>query len=143
MRQFLLIMSVLLLAGCSSVPNKGEQQPVPEDRVKAYQQPYELAGIIQIDRDIGYIGGGCYVAVLIDREVVARIGVGETARFHVPAGRHIVGVGIDKEDDTLCGYGRLNREVPNQVMVHPGETVYFNIVSEASSGFDIRQRQQP
>jgi hypothetical protein len=76
------------------------------------------------------------VAVLVDRQVAARIGMGEQARFHVPPGNRVVGIGIDEADDTLCGKGRLSRELA--VRVEAGESQHLRIVSEAKSGFDIR-----
>ncbi|MCY1403275.1 hypothetical protein D3C76_892970 [compost metagenome] len=86
------------------------------------------------------LGGGCYVAVLIDRQVAARIGIGEEARFEVPAGSRIVGIGIDEQDDTLCGMGRLNRELA--VELEAGGRKQFRIVSEAKSGFGIKPETQ-
>ena len=66
----------------------------------------------------GGMGGGCYVAVLVDRKVAARIGVGEQVRFQVPVGTRVLSIGIDEMDDTLCGMGRLRRELA--VKVEPG-----------------------
>ncbi|MFO6061409.1 3-isopropylmalate dehydratase [Pseudomonas aeruginosa] len=93
-------------------------------------------GRLEVHRDYGYLGGGCYVAFLIDRQVAARIGVGEEASFQVPAGEHVVGIGIDTQDDTLCGKGLLNRELRTRIAADGNAR--FRIVSEASSGFDIR-----
>jgi hypothetical protein len=89
-----------------------------------------------VNRDLGMLGGGCYVAVLVDRQVAARIGIGEQARFQVPPGNRVVGIGIDQADDSLCGKGRLRRELA--VSVVAGESQHLRIVSEAKSGFDIR-----
>ncbi len=58
------------------------------------------------------------------------------ASFQVPAGEHVVGIGIDTQDDTLCGKGLLNRELRTRIAADGNAR--FRIVSEASSGFDIR-----
>src|SRR3546814_6612362 len=68
-----------------------------------------------VTRDFGLRGGGCYIAVLIDRELAARIHVGEVVRFQVPAGARIVSIGTDPLDDTLCGKLSLRREKLAQV----------------------------
>lgn len=76
------------------------------------------------------------MAIEVDRKVAARIGVGEVATFQVPAGTRVVGITPDRMDDTLCGMGRLLREVA--VPVKAGETQHLRIVSQNKGGFDIR-----
>lgn len=137
MRLICAALSLLALAGCSSFRAGPEQMSqVPADRLLAYQQPIEGGSRIVVSRDLGFLGGGCYVAVLIDRQLAARIGTGEVASFHVPAGARIVGIGIDEQDDTLCGKGRLRRELA--VQQEEGESQHFRIVSENKGGFAIR-----
>lgn len=130
------VLPLLLLAGCSSwKPAPEDVKPVPGDRLLGYQQPLERGGQLQVNRDIGGMGGGCYVAVLVDRKVAARIGVGEQVRFQVPVGTRVLSIGIDEMDDTLCGMGRLRRELA--VKVEPGSQQNFRIVSDNRKGFDI------
>ncbi|WP_137819980.1 3-isopropylmalate dehydratase [Pseudomonas sp. 2FG] len=137
MRLICAALPLLALAGCSSFRAAPEQvTQVSDDRLLAYQQPIEGGGQILVNRDLGMLGGGCYVAFLIDRQVAARIGIGEEANFHVPAGAHIVGIGIDEQDDTLCSKGRLRRELV--VQLEKGESQHFRIVSENKGGFAIR-----
>jgi hypothetical protein len=137
MRLICAVLPLLALAGCSSFQADPDAvRPVPAERLLAYQQPLAGGGQIVVNRDLGMLGGGCYVAVLVDRQVAARIGIGESVRFQVPAGTRVVGIGIDAQDDTLCGKGRLRRELA--VKVAEGESRALRIVSEAKSGFDIR-----
>ncbi|MDM8349371.1 3-isopropylmalate dehydratase [Pseudomonas sp. sp1636] len=137
MRLICAVLPLLALAGCSSFQAASDKvSAVPGERLLAYQQPVEGSGLIVVNRDLGMLGGGCYVAVLVDRQVAARIGIGEQVRFHVPAGNRVVGIGIDPDDDSLCGKGRLRRELA--VRVEEGESQHLRIVSEAKSGFDIR-----
>ncbi|MHA5867128.1 3-isopropylmalate dehydratase, partial [Pseudomonas aeruginosa] len=135
MRPMYAVAILFLLAGCSSVPAE-KTRAIPAERLLGYQQPVSGGGRLEVHRDYGYLGGGCYVAFLIDRQVAARIGVGEEASFQVPAGEHVVGIGIDTQDDTLCGKGLLNRELRTRIAADGNAR--FRIVSEASSGFDIR-----
>ena len=136
MRLIYAVLPVLLLAGCSSFRAEPENiKAVPEDRLLAYQEPVTGAGEIVVNRDLGLMGGGCYIAVLVDRQVAARIGMGEVASFQVPAGNRVLSIGIDKMDDTLCSYGRLRRELAVRVVA--GERQQFRVVSQSQGGFDI------
>jgi len=136
MRLICAVLPLLLLAGCSSwKPAPEDVKPVPADRLLGYQVPLGQGGELQVNRDFGGMGGGCYVAVLVDRKVAARIGVGEQVRFQVPVGTRVLSIGIDEMDDTLCGMGRLRRELA--VKVEPGSQQNFRIVSDNRKGFDI------
>ncbi|WAJ36315.1 3-isopropylmalate dehydratase [Pseudomonas sp. GOM7] len=136
MRSFLFAVPLLLMAGCSSFRADPEHvRPVPEDRLLAFQKAEASSAHIVVTRDFGLMGGGCYVAIEVDRKVAARIGVGEEASFQVPPGTHIVGITPDRMDDTLCGMGRLLREVA--VPLAAGQTQHLRIVSQNKGGFDI------
>lgn len=136
MRSVFLALPLLLLAGCSSFRADPEHvRAVPPERLLAFQEARAESARIVVNRDFGVMGGGCYVAIDVDRQVAARIGVGEQAIFEVPAGTRVVGISADKQDDTLCGMARLLRELA--VPVKAGETYAFRIVSQNRGGFDI------
>ena len=142
MRQFFAVLPLVLLAGCSSFrPDPEHITPVPGDRLLAFQEEHQNGGRLIVNRDMGLMGGGCYVAIEVDRKVAARIGMAEVASFNVPAGTRVLGLTIDKMDDTLCGMGRLHKELA--VKVTPGSTQYFQVVSENRGGFDIRPDANP
>lgn len=136
MRSISIALSLSLLAGCSSFRADPEHaRPVPDERLLAFQEEQASGARIVVNRDFGVMGGGCYVAIEVDRQVAARIGVGEVATFRVPPGTRVVGITPDRQDDTLCGMGRLLREVA--VPVRAGETHSLRIVSQNRGGFDI------
>ena len=136
MRPLLVFTALLSLAGCSSwQPDAEDIEPVPAERVLAYQQPLENAGEVVVTRDFGLRGGGCYIAVLIDRQLAASIHVGEMVRFQVPAGARIVSIGTDPLDDTLCGKLSLRREKLAQVQA--GQVLEYRVISDNRIGFDI------
>jgi len=136
MRLIGVVLPLVLLAGCSSwQAGPGQVKQVAAERLLGYQQPLGNAGQLVVQRDFGGMGGGCYVAVLVDRRVAARIAVGEAASFQVPVGTRVLGIGIDEMDDTLCGKGRLRRELA--VKVEAGSTQNFRIISDNRKGFDI------
>jgi hypothetical protein len=130
------VLCMLLVAGCSSFRADPERvREIPADRLLAAQVVLQGGGEVVVSRDFGVIGGGCYVALEVDRQVVARIGVGERGHFQVAPGSHVVGIRSDTQDDTLCGKGRLQREV--LVQVRSGQPAVLRIVSQNRGGFDI------
>lgn len=138
MRLTCALVSLFLLAGCSSYRGDAEFiKPVPADRLLAFQEPVPGGGRIVVNRDMGGLGSGCYIAVHVDRQLAARIGTGEVASFEVPAGDRIVGIGIDEQDDTLCSMGRLRREKAAHVDI--GQSEHFRIISDNREGFALRE----
>lgn len=136
MRLIVALTAMLSLTACSSwQPDPEDIEPVPEDRVLAYQQPLEGGGEVVVTRDFGLRGGGCYIAVMIDRELAARIHVGEVVRLQVPSGARIVSIGVDPLDDTFCGKLSLRRELLAQVQA--GQTLEYRVVVDNRIGFDI------
>lgn len=136
MRLILALASLLSLTACSSWQADPEDVvPVPADRVLTYQVPVENSGEVVVTRDFAWRGGGCYIGLMIDRELAARVHVGEVVRLQVPAGQRIVSIGTDPLDDTLCGKLRLRREKLAQV--EPGQTLEYRIIVDNQIGFDI------
>ena len=135
MRSILAVLSLLALSGCASY-QADEVHPVPADRLLAYQQSGKDSVRVDVTRDLGYLGGGCYVAITIDHQVAARIGKGESASFHVPAGQHVVGIIGDKDGEGLCSKAMLRREL--LVSLVPGGNNAFRINSDNQKGFDIK-----
>ncbi|MBC2677109.1 3-isopropylmalate dehydratase [Pseudomonas sp. CFBP 8758] len=136
MRVFWMMLAAASLSGCTSFRADSEHlKAVPAERLSAWQQTLSPSSELVVDRDIGMLGGGCYVALLIDREPAALLAVGEVATFHLPPGEHIVGITTDKQGGLLCSKGRLNREL--RLQAQPGERQHLRIVSEAKTGFGI------
>lgn len=136
MRLIVALTAVLSLTACSSwQPDPEKITPIPAERALAYQEPLGNAGEVVVTRDFGLRGGGCYIAVMIDRELAARIHVGEVVRFQVPSGARIVSIGVDPLDDTLCGKLRLRREKLAQV--EAGRSLEYRVIVDNRIGFDI------
>jgi hypothetical protein len=136
MRLFWVMLAAVSLSGCTSFRADSEHlKPVPAERLSAWQQTLTASSELVVDRDIGMLGGGCYVALMIDRQPAALLAVGEVASFHLPPGEHIVGITTDKQGGLLCSKGRLNREL--HLQANSGERQHLRIVSEAKSGFGI------
>lgn len=136
MRLFWVMLAAVSLSGCTSFRADSEHlKPVPAERLSAWQRTLAASSELVVDRDIGMLGGGCYVALMIDRQPAALLAVGEVASFQLPPGEHIVGITTDKQGGLLCSKGRLNREL--RLQANPGERQHLRIVSEAKSGFGI------
>ncbi|MDI2589878.1 hypothetical protein POF45_00325 [Pseudomonas sp. 681] len=130
-------LALVALAGCSTSPVPLSQAKlVPKERVFATQaQPAVPFGTIVVARDTGTLGGGCYLAIYLDGDVAARIDTGEVVRFKVPAGDHLIGMGIDKQGGGLCSFTDMLKE--QSAPVKSGQVRLFR-VSGDQAGFDIR-----
>lgn len=132
MRRLFAIFFVSMLAGCatSQVPsNKADS--VPSSRLFAYQHPISGDSVLIVTRDTGFVGGGCNTSVSIDGQKAAEIGAGETARFFLPAGDHIVGA-------SSCGSGLKERETS----LKAGSTKKFRISIDSSMSMDLSPTMQ-
>lgn len=138
MRFFVGAVAVALLAGCStSAVSPSEAKPVPKDRILSFTaKPKEAYGTVIVTRDTGFMGGGCFVAIHIDGKLAARIDTGEVARFYLPAGDHLVGMGIDKQGGGLCSWTDMLKE--QSAILKEGQVKRFRIGGDSQSGLDIR-----
>jgi hypothetical protein len=105
------------------------------DRLLAFQSPADGDATLVVTRDVGFAGSGCFGAVFLDGKVIAKLGTGERAVFHVPAGDHVVGTW--NTGSGACGYreGQDRREAA--ASIHPGETKRFRITINPNSGVEI------
>lgn len=135
MRVFTVVL-VLALAGCQTQPPKDTQIRTPTpDRLLAYQASSDGDATIVVTRDVGFSGSGCLGAVFIDGQVVAKLGTGERAVFHVPSGNRVLGTW--NTGSGLCGYreGKDRKEVA--VDLHPGDTRKYRITINPNSGVEL------
>jgi len=139
MRILIGALAVALMAGCGTTPvSSKDAKPVPSDRVLGYQSSIKDGGTVVVTRDNGWTaGGGCYVSVLIDGRVAARVGTGEVVRLQLAPGRHIVGMSGDADGGGLCGMqiGQPIKETSAEI--RPGETQKFRISGD-TNGLDLR-----
>ena len=129
---------VALLTGCStSAVSFDQAKPVPGDRVMAYgKKPAGPYGTIQVSRDTGFVGGGCFVAIHVDGRPVARIDTGEAVSLFVPAGDHLVGLGADERGSGLCSFSGSLKE--QSATLKAGQVKRFRIGGDTNVGLDIR-----
>lgn len=120
-------LAVVLLAGCATSPVPADKaDPVPSSRLFSNQKPGSGDAILIVTRDTGFVGGGCNTTVSIDGRKSAEIGAGETAKFFVPAGDHILSA-------SACGSGLKEREAS----IKAGSTKRFRISIDSSMSMDL------
>ncbi|MNJ45740.1 hypothetical protein D3C77_408500 [compost metagenome] len=138
MRILIGAVAVAVLTGCSTSPVSPEQAKlIPADRLVSFtSKPNEAYGTVIVTRDTGWMGGGCYVAVHIDGRVAARIDTGEVARFYLPTGDHLVGLGIDKQGGGMCSWTDMLKE--QSASLKEGQVKRFRIGGDSQGGLDIR-----
>lgn len=63
----------VVLAGCATAPvDSGRAKEVPPDRILAYGAPNPDYAKVEIIRDAGFLGSGCYLGVMYRQTVLAR-----------------------------------------------------------------------
>lgn len=132
MRFFVGAVAVALLAGCATSPvPSSEADPVPSSRLFAYQGQASGDSTLIVTRDSGFTGSGCNTTVSIDGRRAAEIGSGETAKFRLPAGDHIVSA-------SSCGSGLKERETS----LKAGATKKFRISIDSAMSMDLSPTMQ-
>lgn len=126
------VIVLMLLTACATTPvPSGKADPVPSSRLFAYQKTASGDAVLIVTRDSGFVGGGCNTSVSIDGRKAAEIGSGETAKFYVSAGEHIVGA-------SSCGSGLKEREAN----IKAGATKKFRISIDSSMSMDLSPTMQ-
>lgn len=94
MKNLLLASAVALGVSACVMPTKQPQsadvRPVPADRLLAFQTRGATTGTVLVTRDIGMIGAGCYLGILVDGTLAATIDTGERVALQLPAGEHLL-----------------------------------------------------
>lgn len=118
MKKLLITATIALLAGCANQPvSFSEAQPVPENRIYAFQAPDEST--IFVTRDSGLLGAALNINFYIDGVLAAKFSSGESASFGMDRGSHILGVKAD------IGGGMLSER---EIIIKSGDKPHQRIV---------------
>lgn len=127
MRQIVIALTVLALAGCATKPVAPNlARDVPADRAITHQSPISGGGMITVVRDKGMTGSGCYAGVFVNGELAAKLGTAERVNIYLPVGRsilasHSVGAG-------LCGIELQKRgERATAVQITAGDSFTYRL----------------
>ena len=127
MRALIYMLASTLLAGCATSPVPAEKaDPVPSARLYAYQPPLSGQATLIITRDKGFTGSGCNTKISIDGQRAASIASGESAKFYLAAGEHMISA-------SSCGSELKEREVS----IAPGATKRYRISIDSSMSMDL------
>ena len=129
-----------VLIGCTTSPVTSDKaKPVPVERILAFKTNIHNGSTIVITRDSGFLaGGGCFMSILIDGKIAARIDTSETVSLYVEPGRHIVGISGDPLGGGLCHSKTSNPIKESSTEINTGEIQKFRILGDTNSGLDIR-----
>jgi len=89
----------------SAPVSHSKADPVPHDRLLAYQAPAAGLAKVVLTRDEGMNSLGCYVGVQANNTLIGRFAAEETATFYMPAGVVDMTVIQDPQGSGLCGKG--------------------------------------
>ncbi|WP_217639878.1 hypothetical protein [Vreelandella subterranea] len=130
MKTIALLGVVVLLSGCSTSPVSSESaNPVPDERLHAFQDKGDGNARFVVTRDNGFFGSGCRTDTAIDGKHAAEIGPGETAGFYLKPGRHIVGI----NSRGVCMGGLKEAEF----VAREGDETRYRISIDSTGSMDI------
>lgn len=98
----------VMLSGCTAFVRTNQvsataAQQVPADRVLAFQDKQLNSFVLQVTRDEGFLGGGCYIGLEIEGSLAGRFDTAETATFYLPTSTPKMSVIPDPLGKGLCG----------------------------------------
>lgn len=106
MKNVLTLLAVLAVSACATTPvDTIRAKNIAPDRILAYAEPRDDYAKVEIIRDVGFTGGGCYIGVMFRNTVLARFDQGEKAVFYLPDGNWKFAVVPDPAGRGLCGIG--------------------------------------
>ena len=105
----------LVLSGCATAPiSTTLAKPTPKERILAYQEKNDGYAEVEISRDTGFLGGGCYLSVLFRNETIGRFDPGEKATFYLPVGQWAMAVASDPDGRGLCAASGFSSAIEKQ-----------------------------
>lgn len=107
-RLSLVALALVAQSGCSLLvqtqhANLANVREVPADRLLAYTEPAAGMGRVDVTRDAGLMGGGCFLGLMYDGRLIARFDPEEHATFYLPVGEVALAAVPDPMGRGLCG----------------------------------------
>jgi hypothetical protein len=143
MRIAMSILVALILSACATAttPVSHEKaQPVPRERLLAFQEPTAAGSSIVVTRDTGLLGSGCFYAFLINGKLAARFNPAETATFYVEPGELLLRSARDPEGKGLCALGQ-DQWTQRETLLRADERKYFRLSIGADGKTDIQRTE--
>jgi hypothetical protein len=107
-RLSLVVLALAAESGCSLMvqtqrADLANVHEVPPARLLGYTQPAPGMGRVEVTRDAGLMGGGCFLGLMYDGKLVARFDPEEHATFYFPVGDVALAAVPDPMGRGLCG----------------------------------------
>ena len=106
-KNLVVLLGAVALAGCAmptKQPVASEITEVPRERVERINEQVAPLGRISVTRDVGLLGSGCYLGLLVEGQPAAKLDPGERYSVELSAGRHLLTATFVKGRG-LCGIG--------------------------------------
>lgn len=134
----LLLLLIGLLFGCATTPTLiSDAKQTPQDRILAFQtQDGDNTSTLIVIRDTGFLGGGCYASLYINKVLAARLDVAEVVRFYLEPGEVLLRVGLDGKG--LCSVNK-NYWTQRETSLKHGEQKTFRVSISPAGTLDIQR----
>lgn len=92
MKKSFVALATIFLAGCatSAVP-LNQAKEAPKVRIFAYQDFVKNGATLTVVRDKGFLGGGCFYGLYVNKERVASLDTSEKVNLKLPPGEWMIG----------------------------------------------------
>ncbi|HEM8069485.1 TPA: hypothetical protein U2M10_002176 [Klebsiella aerogenes] len=135
MKKIALVLTILSITGCAStVVPPSKALSAPQERVFKYQVNTGEKTTLTIIRDAGIVGSGCYAAVYLNGEQVAKLNPKEKAIFYISEGEWAVGANLTGKG--LCSLSTERQE--RMFNVKGGENKVVRVFTDSNANVDIR-----
>lgn len=128
---FLSTLFIFLTSCSTSQVSLNKATPVPKDRVLSYSEYNPDYAKVEITRDSGFLGGGCYLSVIFRESHLARFDVSEKATFYLPEGEWNFAVAPDPMGNGLCSPALGFNPAFEKKVIKNGQDNLFRISSRA------------
>lgn len=97
---------ILCAALCGCMPTKqaapDQVRDAPAERIFAIAEQKAPTGTITVVRDVGFIGGGCFLGLMVDGKIAAHLDPAERVVLQLSEGRHVLTATL-VQGRGLCG----------------------------------------
>ncbi|UWF52017.1 hypothetical protein NYP20_14055 [Pseudomonas sp. N3-W] len=135
MRMLSIVVTALLLAGCSTdpVPSALAVEAPVAQRIKFQSKPEGEFATLQVIRDTGHTGSMCSMAIFIDGQKAALLDPGQKVFFYLPPGALIIGAGYSGAG--LCGMG--DPRIERDASALPNSTKTYRVSTGGDGRIDV------
>ncbi|EJP77028.1 TPA: hypothetical protein ACOENG_002424 [Stenotrophomonas maltophilia] len=135
-----LLIPTLLIAGLSGCMPTKQASPeqikdAPTARIFPIGAQGEPTGTITVTRDVGFVGSGCYMGVMVDGKMAAHLDPAERLSLVLAEGRHVL-TATPVQGRGLCGVLQSektnnSRRRSTEINVRAGATQAYRLYSSA------------